>query len=88
MKKTGYSRNYKIEGKTFRYDYDNAIVEWIYKDEDTGEWEVLDGVGLRYENWVNKDARDEYLTEWAYEIEADTECMMNDFIKYELPYLI
>ena len=26
-----YSRNYTLQGKTFRYDYDNAIVEWIYK---------------------------------------------------------
>ena len=44
-----YSKNYTIQGKTFRYDYDHSVVEWIYKDED-GKWKALDGAGLRLEN--------------------------------------
>lgn len=82
-----YSKNYTIQGKTFRYDYDHAVVEWIYKNED-GKWEVLDGAGLRLENWKNKEARDEYLQEWIMDIEADAEYQMDMFIKYELPLYV
>ncbi len=85
--KTKYSRNYKRGNKTFRYDFENCIVEWIYKDEETGNWEVLEGVGLRAENWKNKSIRDEYLDMWIDEIEEETRCMIADFKKYELPYL-
>lgn len=78
-----YSRNYTLQGKTFRYDYDNNIVEWIYKEN--GKWEVIDGAGLRLENWKNKETRNEYLQEWIMDIEADAEYQMDWFIKHELP---
>ena len=82
-----YSKNYKRGGKTFRYRWDDSVVEWIYKDEETGEWVELDGVGLRRENWENKEARDEYLDGWIFEIEEETAYLADEFIKYELPYL-
>lgn len=82
-----YSKNYKFMGKTFRYDYDNAIVEWIYKDEETGLWEELDGVGLRLENWKNKEARDEYLAEWCADLEEEMGWEAYYFMKYEWPTL-
>ena len=80
-----YSKNYKFMGKTFRYDYEDCIVEWIYKDDETGNWEVLDGVGLRTENWKNKEVRDEYLAEWCDEIAEETAYEMDFFMKYEWP---
>ena len=82
-----YSKNYRFRGKTFRYDWDNAIVEWIYKDEETGLWEELDGVGLRNENWKNKEIRDEYLAEWCEEIAEETAYENYYFMKYEWPTL-
>ena len=29
---------------------------------------VIDSAGLSVENWKNKEVRDEYLTEWGYEL--------------------
>lgn len=78
-----YSKHYKYMGKTFRYDYDNAIVEWIYKDEETGLWEEIDGAGLRLENWKNKEVRDEYLAEWCADLEDEIAYEMDLFMKYE-----
>lgn len=91
-----YSGVYKLEGKSFRYDFEHNIVEYICKAgkqeiEDNKEWQekfgrnlwdidengymVIDGAGLRPENWKSKDARDEYLREWIYEMKAEFEMM-------------
>lgn len=104
------SKPYKMDGKLFRYDFDNAVVEYVYKaDADTiaeeEEWKaahdgrplfgidkdgysVLDSAGLRRENWLNKEARDEYLSLWADELDEEYRCMRADFEKYELPLIM
>mgnify|MGYP003571350182 CR=1 FL=1 len=103
------SKPVKINGKLFRYDYENSVVEYIYKPSpeeiaDNAEWEtrhgyplyhvdetgyeVLDSIGLRRENWDNRETRMEYLHGWAEELEEETRCMMDDFIKYELKYYL
>lgn len=99
----------KVNGKLFRYDYDNSVVEYVYKlsDEeiqDELDWmekhngkplvgmdedgfSVVESVGLRRENWENKEARMEYLNVWADELDEEAAYLMDSFIKYELPYL-
>lgn len=43
-------------------------------------WEIEDGmivndsIGLRPENWKNKEARNEYLDEWIFELQEEFEC--------------
>ena len=48
---------------------------------------VLASAGLRKENWTNTAARKEYLSEWADELSEEENCLAEDFVKNELPYL-
>ena len=64
MKK--YSKSVKVGGYKFRYNYTDCEVEWLYDGNRKGE--VLDSIGLRTENWLNKEVRNEYLLQWADEI--------------------
>lgn len=81
MRRTGYSKNYIYDGKRFRYNYDEALVELIYKNED-GEWEAVDAVGLRPENWENKEIRDQYLFEYSIDLEEEMAAEMAFFRGY------
>lgn len=54
----------------------------------TGGYIVLDTVGLRRENWEDREARKEYLTEWCAELDAELKSMMADFVRHELPTLL
>lgn len=94
---------YEFQDKLFRYDYDNCLVQLVYKADtemynDNMEWQEKykknlwdideDGyiescaVGLRRENWDNKDIRDEYLFGWADELDEEARCMAADFLRY------
>lgn len=46
---------------------------------------VLDSVGLSRAHWENKEDRTMYLTEWCDDIDEEVSCLVDDFIKYELP---
>lgn len=52
-------------------------VEWQAKfgrdlwDIDEDGYFVMDSIGLMRESWDNKEVRVEYLTEWAWELEAE-----------------
>lgn len=48
---------------------------------------VISSVGLRKENWTDKEARNEYLSGWCSDIDEESEALVDDFVKYELPYL-
>lgn len=48
---------------------------------------LLATVGLWKDNWTNKAARDEYLSEWVFELDEEFAALAADFVKYELPYL-
>lgn len=98
-----YSKPYKRGRRLFRYDYENAIVEWVSKAteeeyRDNAEWESNhpgrrnrlwdigedglishEGVGLRKENWENKEARNEYLDEWNFELDEESEWLYEEF---------
>ena len=44
---------------------------------------VLDSAGLSREHWNDKEARIEYLTEWSYEITAETDWLVADYMEHE-----
>lgn len=48
---------------------------------------VIASAGLSKDNWKNKGSRDEYLSEWAFELDEESSTLVADFVKYELPYL-
>lgn len=103
------SKPYKLNGKLFRYDFEDSVVEYIYKasDEDIKDeqdwiaehgrplvgidaegYSVVQTVGLSAKNWKNKEARDEYLSGWAEELDEESAYLADQFVKFELPYLI
>ena len=59
----------------------------LYGISDDG-YMVLASAGLNRENWKKKARRDEYLAGWAVELDEEAAAMAEDFVKYELPYLI
>ena len=71
------------------YDDDKEWMEkyghplWGIKDG----YVVLDSAGLSKEHWNDKEARTEYLTGWAYDIDEESNSLLRDFIKYEFPYM-
>lgn len=73
-----YSKIIKKDGKQFRYNYIDNVVEYI--GEIDGELEVLDSVGLSKENWDNKEARDEYLDEYIMDLNEEESYMTKDLM--------
>lgn len=71
----------------------NDNEEWQAKhgrdlwDIDEDGYMVIDSVGLRAENWKNKEARDEYLDEYCFDLDDESSYEAAMFEKYELPYL-
>ena len=62
---------YKYKGHNFVYDMDDALLIEVFQDEDEvaelgdeAPWRELDAVGLRNSNWMDKEARDEYIDEY------------------------
>ncbi len=53
-------------------------------DIDESGYTVIASIGLSVENWRSKEARVEYLTGWADELDEESACLAADFIKYEL----
>lgn len=49
---------------------------------------VCSTAGLNMANWKNAAARKEYLSGWADELEEETACLVDDFVKYELPSMM
>lgn len=45
-------------------------------------WMLLDCVGLRRENWLNKEAREEYLTEWIAELGYESEILAEQYLAW------
>lgn len=74
---------YKYKGKEFRYDCDNAIVEYIWTDPDTNECVVIDEIGLSNENWEDRKLRDAYLDEYIRQLDDEANRLADDFIANE-----
>lgn len=45
---------------------------------------VLDTIGLNRKNWENRAARDEYLSGWAVNLDAEAEALVADFLRWEM----
>lgn len=73
-----YSKVIKKDGKQFRYNYKDNVVEYI--GEIDGEIEILDSVGLSKENWDNKEARDEYLDQYIMDLNEEENYMTKDLM--------
>lgn len=79
---TKYSKVVDYRGRKFRYNYDEALVEWVrFYDYDFDENNelvkieldtpyVIDAVGLHKDNW--KTYRDEYLDQWSDELDEES----------------
>lgn len=95
-----YSHLFEYRGKYFRYDYENALVNWVSlpteeEKQDNKEWLekyckplytmdefgyiVNDSVGLRKENWDNKEARCEYLDGYIEDLEEEARILAEEF---------
>lgn len=57
-------------------------------DIDEQGYAVMDSAGLSVKNWKNKEARNEYLSGWAFELDEEAAYLADEFERYELPYLI
>lgn len=55
---------------------------------DADGYMVLRSAGLSRENWNNRETRDEYLSEWCFDLDEELESMEADFVKNELPALV
>ena len=72
---------YKFNGKEFTYDKKDKLVIFLFKDDEEIEnmgktkapWREMETAGLREENWKNKEARDEYLHEFCFDLDSETE---------------
>ena len=53
----------------------------LFETDESGEYMILDGVGLRRENWKNKEVRDSYLDMWNDELDEEMAYMMDDLRK-------
>lgn len=60
-------------------------VEWLkthnkplFETDESGEWMILDGVGLMRENWRNKSKRNSYLDQWNDELEEELSYLIDD----------
>ena len=43
---------------------------------------LIESVGLREENWTNKAAREEYLTEWADELDEESSILADQYLAW------
>ena len=73
-----YSKVIKKDGKQFRYNYKDNVVEYIGEIDE--EIEILDSVGLSKENWDNKEARDEYLDQYIMDLNEEESYMTKDLM--------
>lgn len=71
-----YSRVVKVDGKRFRYNYTDCEVECIYREN--GVDEVIDSIGLSKASWDDKDLRNNYLEDYAYQLDCEAEELMRE----------
>lgn len=84
---------YKLDSSEYAYDMKNAVVMFLFKDEDEVEhfgideapYRVLDTVGLSRDNWNDKAERDEYLRGYKQDLDDESSYLVQDFIQNELP---
>jgi hypothetical protein len=79
-----YSKVVKYGKKSFRYNFTDALLEWIHgKDNAEYEWkkgDVIDCIGLSREGWKKNSA--EYIAQYADEIDEESASLLADFKRY------
>jgi hypothetical protein len=58
------------DNKEWEEKYNKPLFDTI------GEYTVIDNIGLRVENWKNKDVRNEYLYEYCTQLDDDLQYML------------
>ncbi len=71
-----YSKPIKIGKRTYRYNYTECVLEYIYKNEDK-EWEVITSVGMTQEGF--KADGKTWAKIWDRELQEEFESMMEEF---------
>ena len=66
-----YVAKMTAENKAENVEWNKRWGKNLYDTDPTGEYMLIDGVGLRKENWRNREARDEYLDLWLCEMEEE-----------------
>lgn len=74
--RTGYSKNYRHDGRSFRYNFDTMNIEYVYKDRDTKQWEVIDSIGLNVDSWLDNPRN--WVADYSYEVEDNCRWMMQE----------
>lgn len=80
---------YKYKGHNFVYDVNDALLIEVFQDEDEvaelgdeAPWRELDAVGLRNSNWMDKEARDDYIDEYLMD-QMDALSMATNDLAFE-----
>lgn len=71
-----YSKNIKVEDRTYRYNYTECELEYIYKDN--GEWVVITSVGMTQEGF--KADGKTWARIWDAELQEELSYMMAEFM--------
>ena len=69
---------------------EEAKMALVYSRIDVLPEDIIDLLAwqLHVDNWKDREARDGYLNAWCNDLDAELKAMEDDFVKYELPYLI
>jgi len=68
-----YSKIIKIQKRSFRYNYEDAVLEWVFNGE------VVDSIGLSRKGF--ETAGESYCQEYYNDIEEETWYLAQDFKK-------
>ena len=85
----------QYKGRDFAYDKKDNVLHFLFKDEEEIEvmggientpFRSLDAAGLSLDSWTDTETRDQYLNDYANDIDEETSYLVQDFIQNELPY--
>lgn len=77
-----YDEKSKEENKEWMEEYGEPLFPTITVNGK--EYIEIQAAGLMYENWKNKEARDEYLFEWVMDLIEEATRLANEFMQYEM----
>lgn len=72
MKK--YSFVHTVEGKDFRYNYTDGLLEFIYFDIASNKIEIIDMIGLSEHSWEND--REGYMLVYSNDLDYELNALM------------
>lgn len=69
------------EDIAFEREWENTHNSRLHEIDDDG-YIVMEAAGLHKDNWTNKAARDEYLSAWIVDLDAEAEAMAKEFVRW------